>query len=161
VKEVEVAVAATQIDLTGLDGDTDKVYRLFIDIEKVTTPGVAIIAARLNNDSGANYTSELLEVSGGAFPSSRNLAQTELRLGGSTTQLTRITADAVLYVESGSIRRGVSQFSGEEGPGISLDYEVGDWSNTVDNVTQINILTGVANDIGAGSKVWLFRPVMS
>ena len=158
IKEVDVLVATTQVDLTGLDGDVDELYRLLVQILKVVA-SVGTIKLRLNNDSGANYDEQLIEVSGLTHPGGRSSGVTEMRLGGSTGIVTTINTDVILAVKSGAFRVAVAEYGGTEGPGISLDVQANDWTNTVDNITEMNIFTGVANDIGVGSRVLLFRKV--
>lgn len=159
IQDVTLSAIASQIDLTGLDGDTDEVYWLAFYLRKATTPGLGRLNIRLNGDSGANYNRQLLEMSGAALPASRTTADTSMLMGGSTTTITTLTYNIKLMLRSGARRYAICHYSGTEGPGISEDLVSAEWTNTVDNVTQISLFSDTASDLDIGTQASLFRKV--
>ena len=119
---------ATPIDITGLDGDSEGEYLAEIDFDVNESFNM-----RLNGDTGSNYTTQTL----------RNNAGTIQAVNGTSTTFT-VSNKCFIKINAESGRKRLVEVS----YGIPVAPQQNEratwWSNTADNLTEINILSFVA-----------------
>ncbi len=157
IGDTVVAVdGTTQVDFTGLDGNTDEQYKVFVS-GLSDAGGAADIALRFNGDSGANYEQERVAADGALLTSSRSTVTyhvlTESRINEKHSAEAFISAKVI-----GGNRRTISQGGGTRTGGIALRIVSSDWLNTTDNIISISVLTAGAGWI-AGTRITLMRVV--
>ena len=126
----------TPYDITGLDGNADKVYRLVVsNVYVSTTPNQLL---QLNGDSGSNYIEQELYNTSGSI-AANNATQTGVDLMDSEGSTRKATQEIIINAESGVKR--LIQFSGaqiDSSSGYLVQVERACWwSNTVDNLTSL------------------------
>jgi len=151
VAEVTVSAATAQVNLTGLDGDNDQVYMLFIRAKNADGANNNALYVRLNNDSGTNYNRRWLRTDGSNVNVRADTGVNSPFIG--TMPAGGIAFCTVfIFATSGQKRMIISLENGQQSGICTVE-----WTNTADNVTQLNIVGGGTNSIDAGTKIILFR----
>lgn len=154
VYETEVTGAAvTSIDVTGLDINTDKGYVLKIDGLN-SNAGASDYYLYANNDTTqTNYTTQDLDASATSVSGAR--ASTNIFAEA-------ISASANFYSKI-DITNGFSVFSYEadtirsKGTGLSIQNRIVSKNATTTNITQLTITASVADGLGIGTTVRIYR----
>lgn len=160
IYENELTVAATSVTISGLDGNTDVMYRL--QVRQVGGAATNTIGVRPNNDSAANYGYQGVDGVGATAEAVRNTSQTSLLIGYSGTALNSLSwKELFLYAKSGYIRTSISTAASEiSGTTITeIDLLGGCWNNTADNITSMVVFTSVASGLGIGTFIELWKPL--
>ena len=146
-------------EISGLDGDTHKFYKLII--KTVNTASNVPIRLRFNGDSGSNYAVDYFRayVSGGSTSTthSRVTGISSLYLDAGENYY-QSWVEALIMAESGVPRKVIAHtFGYTDQNTLQNVLTAGWWTNTTSNITSITIYTeGLTPDSGA--KYWLFRP---
>jgi len=150
IAEIEVTSDTNQVNITGLDGDNDKVYCVIARIVNADTSGNRTFYFRFNDDTATNYTMQRLR---GEYSSSIiNQGDATFTAFAEATAGQVVGATSFIYAQSGQ-NRTVIAYSGC-GNGVSVFS--GRWNNSTDNITKINIVAE-GTYIGAGSKFILLK----
>lgn len=157
VANAELVAGATSVDITGLDGDTDQVYRFIIAFRENGTGGANLLI-RFNGDSGVSYDYQELRADGATVTGSRVNGDTGIKLAFGNSGDTRIS-EGVAYVATTGQQRAVVCHAAREiaGNAPELSLNAGNWRNTADNVTQITFVLG-AGQFAAGGRVIVLKP---
>jgi len=153
IAEVILTSNVTRIDFTGLDINTHKAYLLIYTAKNPTTSTSGINFYVENDTTSANYYKEYVQID------------------GTTVTAGRVNDPNIVYFPAGDRVAGYVYFFRDPdgyykavgyncygtGSGVSMCFGVISKTATVTNITQINIVAGVANSIGAGSKFLLFK----
>ena len=129
-------LTTTPINFSGLKGDSDIQYR--IEFNGEWSSGAGDVHVQLNSDSATNYKNQLLRNQSGSISAS-NFSTAGFQLAGTISVDTGINATAIINAESGIKRL----FTSSESPiaGGDDQQEIASWwSNTADEVTEIDIL---------------------
>lgn len=162
IYETTLTEAATSHTISGLDGNTDVIYRLrcrFVNGYSGTT----VYELRPNNDSGANYGYQFLRGDNTIVSAFRNTIDYYifLTIGTALSQISM--SNLLLYAKSGYLRTGISQqadkISTTTVTATSLFGHV--WNNTVDNITSLVILADQTNGLGIGTYIILEKLVLA
>ncbi len=160
ISSTTVLVAASQVDITGLDGDVDELYALYVIGEK-TAGGANNYAVRFNGDSGTNYDSQALSAIGVTVSSFRTTGENQVGISPASAIAGRQGSETIIFAKSGGNRHIVARDGGPSGGGISIRLQAGQWLNTVDNITEMNIIATNPSDLAVGSQIFLFKKVSS
>lgn len=158
IGDVTLVAPATQVDFTGLDGDTDEVYLLETIVEKVAI-GASTHGIQFNADTAANYNEQRLEVNGVTASAARGTALVKMQVGLFSGIVDRRADSVIIFAKTGALRYISCHSAGQTGGGIAEQINSGEWTNTVANVTQISFLSSLASDFGTGSRFLLFKKV--
>jgi len=148
--------AATTVDITGLTGDKDVVYRLIV--KQIGIAGTYSTRFRINSDAGSNYGYQILQGASSTAVAARG-ADTRLEVLN-TAGANRVSFfDMLLYVKSGYERTMlIERIRDINGTTIDrLQVNGHSWSNTADEVTALNILCDTANGLGIGTSIELYK----
>jgi hypothetical protein len=124
----------------------------------------SVVNMRLNNDSGANYSSQFLTSSGATTTSAEEVAQQSIRLGRCTANSGPANAFSTLTVDIGHYSQAtnhktVSADSGaREGTGaggITIERNYGVWFATPAAINRITILPATGN-FKTGSRCTIY-----
>lgn len=135
----------TPFDITGLDGDNDKVYKLVIKNAYVnSTPDQWL---RLNADGGINYVGEEIQNLNGSIAAQNLTSRTAITPMDSEGSTRKSENTFIIHAESGTKRLIESSCTMRNPPGGFYCQREGAWwwNNTVDNLTSIR-LTLAASD---------------
>ena len=145
--------AVTSIDFSGLDINTHKSYRIEFEWKNPT----------------ANYSSIQMFVNGDA--TSTNYYTQELYIYGTAMGAQRKNGSEIIYCEQYSTALGnanisllagesvgcLSHFSYSIPSTVQENYRTIRKTNTVTNITQLTFTASIANSIGIGSKIRIYR----
>jgi len=156
---VSAGTFTSSTNITGLSGDTDKVYKLIIRASKSSS--YFHIYLRFNNDSGSgNY--EWVSVSAAYYDGSvhtdgQHSASDKIYLSryygmGETAQQIGFY-EITIYAKSGVKRAVISNSVVLYGSDFGTGQIGATWSNTSDEITQINIVLDTTIDSG---EYWLY-----
>lgn len=143
--------SATSISITGLTGDTDKIYQIFVSIK--VGDATDNIYIQFNGDTGNNYSDQSLISGGTTVTASRNVSTSDIDIGNTITG--DIFNNIIIYAKSGYIRQLISRGIGASGS-PTLTNNVGIWTNTADELTSIQIACGSANGLGIGTTIEVY-----
>lgn len=160
IKDITVAADATQVDITGLDGDEDEQYQMVVVIDNPDAVLASDMKLRFNGDSGANYNRQSSTWDGGGAPgANRATSQTEIDLAWSISATFRGIMSFMISASKGDGRWRTLQGHNYSGSAAPIGHTAfGEWENAVDNITELSLFSANADTIGAGSRIWLFRP---
>lgn len=159
IYETDVTSATTNLNIAGLNGDTDLEYMLITRIRGGN--GAGDFKIQLNGDSANNYGFQRNQGSNGGFDSSRDTNQNGMYLCGVSSTSHVVISHAVLYAKSGYERLLINSFGGSA-TGTTVNgtgHYASAWNNTGSNITSMTINSSTVNGIGAGShfEVWARR----
>lgn len=139
--------------------------QLFIMINIVGYGGGGDVASlRFNADSGNNYWDRHLTSATGAttFSNTQNVSTSLIRVAGnSSTQSRRVTAYITnISTITKSVVFDVQTATNAAGTAGTLDIGGGEWVNTANAITQIQLITAGGQNMLAGTEftVWGFNP---
>lgn len=157
---VQSGTFTDSFNITGLSGNTITSYKLIFRYRAVS--GSATLNIRLNNDSGNNYTytSHYAGESAGAEKHSvQDRLSGQSSIGIMTTAYINCAGEIRIYTKNGNIRLNEWQTAAYYSDDYFLIINgMGVWTNTTDEITQINILmayTGGANSVVG--EYWLYK----
>jgi len=164
VYETTLTSAASSVTISGLDGNTDVLYRLTVRGRNSEIDAEISFALRLNNDSGSNYGFQALWGNNTTIGHGNSAPRASLSLGDPT--LNRSTYSTLLLYAKSDYARAFLQLvfnstSGTTAGGITRFGSV--WNNTADNVTSLVIYeySSTANALGIGTYILLEKLVLS
>jgi len=152
VARVDVTSDVTQVDFTGLDGDSDGLYILVFYI-KNSTANDATCGFRFNDDTGTNYNWQ--EIHGAGTSTYANSGS-----GVDNIKMAHLNAGKEnfgvywIYPKTGQMRYLTGHFADT---GNRAWHMVGWWTNTADNITKISIVASATGAISAGSWFILYK----
>ena len=152
VSSTTLAAAATSIDITGLDGDTDEIYKIDLFLVAGSTT-LGTITGTINNDGGANYNySYVGGTSGGqtTFATGWNL-DSDLdgkKYGGNSLELRAKT--------EGYYRLGTNRWWS----GGATNLFAFSWENTADNITSLKYTSTQADAFGIGTIIKVYKKAL-
>lgn len=157
-----LSAPATSVTITGLDGDTDVLYRLvFRGVNNYN--GAASVGLTFNGDSGTNYGYQRLYGSDAASGADRYTAISGFSIGNYGVLNDKTFSEVLVYAKSGYVRTGILNdawnINGTTISAILLKGFV--WNNTATNMYSMTIDTaGYANGLGTGTviELWAYRP---
>jgi len=147
--------AATSVTISGLDGNTDKEYRLVCRIVNGYA-GYSNYLVRLNNDSGANYGRQIIY--GVNATASAYRGTDALYMGYANNLNYLVLGEILIFAKSGYVRTVLTKdSSGITGTTVTrIGLTGGSWNNTADNITSLVVLADQTNGLGIGSHILLF-----
>mgnify|MGYP001583621021 CR=1 FL=1 len=156
-------VAATSVTISGLDGNTDVMYRVVV---RKTFGSDSRGDVRLNNDSGSNYGYQEITGAGSSIAASRSTTFSGIlnAAGGATSFSGYIgMSETIIYAKSGYVRTALCSTSRDiSGTTVNNIMLVGcSWSNTTDNITNLVCNASVADGLGIGTYIYLEKLVLS
>jgi len=157
--ETTLGAAAQTVDITGLDGDTDEIYVLDI---MIVAAGAISAAVTINNDAGANYSSQELVGASAAITAARTAGDNDIRMNSLAQAAGElIKSKLFLRAKSGQIRTGTISGSDKiTGTTVAQKYEKGiSWNDSGSNITSIKIDALVAAGLDIGSKITLWKKI--
>lgn len=152
--EYEVTGAAvTSIDFSGLDINTHKSYR--IEIEAYNPAATeSFVYLYINNDTVAsNYYSQQQKTDGTGVTAGRSNSAALFWVGAGQ----RMSGDAKLAITPGWYAMAVSDHTSNPSSLLVRQIYALVKTATVTNITQLTFTASVANAIGIGSKVRIYR----
>jgi len=161
IYDSELSDPATELAISPLNGNSDKVYLLLTKIWN-TIAGDAPqpeLQLRLNDDSDVNYGWQRLQGSNAAVSAGRVTGATVIPLTYYTAANRLGFAATWIFAKSGKARIVISnQMYDVTGTTVGWYRCLGGvWNNSEDNITQINIVANKVNGIGAGSHIVLYK----
>ena len=156
----EIGVAVTTVTINGaLDGNTDQQYLIFVRWIRGGGAGLCNYHLRPNNDGGANYGFCTTWTVNGASGGSENPAFNSLWIGRADAVGDSSQGWGTLYAKSGEDRVFVGQFSANQ---TNADMErlynaACVWNNSAANITSLVFTCDIANGIGIGSIIEIYR----
>lgn len=155
--------AATSVTISGLDGNTDVMYRLKCRLIFGGAGGGSFFI-RPNNDTGTNYGEQQLTGVNTTASASRSTARDAMYIDTVGSSVNNITqSEEIIYAKSGYVRTEIlianHDVSGTTNTRIELFGHV--WNNTTDNITSLVVGGGQANSLGIGTFIYLEKLVLS
>jgi hypothetical protein len=152
--------AVTTISITSLDGNTDGEWILQI-MGKWAGVGAGSIRVTFNNDIGNNYGYEYIAAADGATTVGNSEGTDHWYLCSFTATNEVSWGRMRIYAKSGLERMGVTHIVNEcDGIGVGENMLLGNiWSNTADNITEIDLTATTASAIDAGTRVIMYKRV--
>lgn len=150
-----VGSAVSDVTATGLDGDTDEVYK--IQMYVVSAASGASFDIQPNGDSGANYWYQYILGAGSSVTAGQDTAYTRILGTFAAASGDAAQANVTLYAKSGSKR--VADSLGDRGSGSNAQMMTANtgWNNTGDNITSLKFISNVSGAIGAGSRFMIWK----
>ena len=159
VEEKIISTAVQSVTFSGLDGDVDEIYLITASIKKGSAGGGSFFI-QPNSDSGVNYSYQFLRGVNVTVSAGR---ATWTGLGFAVAQTTGYQGigKGILMAKSGVQRHFLAERSGDmTGTTINDNLEIAWlWSNTGSNITSLLFSDSVANGIGIGSYITLYKKV--
>lgn len=155
VEEVEVSGGATSaINITGLEGDTDKIWLLRTLLKPNT---VGALQASANSDTAINYPFQKLFAIGSSPQAVRTGGQ-GFYLGYNNVANNLCISNCVIFALSGGIRLCLCESSSMNASSVSEVAITGSiWSNTSSEVISLGIVNDNGGTLDNGSKVELYK----
>lgn len=158
VYEDTLTAATTFVDISGLDGNTDKIYRFIMRL-RAGVAGVTRYYIRPNNDSGANYGRQLGEFEDVNVTAQRFANETGYYVSYSEAAGRLSIVNFFLFPRTGYIRTGIllagCDMYGETVEEVFISSH--SWNNTAANITSLRLVASQANGLGIGSSILLLR----
>lgn len=152
----ELAASVSSISITGLNGDSDKVYKV---VSKLNTTAAAVVLMHFNTDSAANYGNQYLHAHGNQMLAARSTAETGVVVASqSSSGIASSLTETIIYAKSGTGRTALVCFgSGMSSNYVTRLYEIGYvWNETSANLVSLLLDTGVMDST---SSVDVYRRV--
>ena len=161
IYENELTEAATSVTISGLNGNTDVMYRL--KFRAISGANSNWFGVRPNNDSATNYGTQYIYGSASTAGAGRDTARTYLVESISATNSidNACFGDIIIYAKSGYVRTCVDAGNSPIS-GTTITYLIlsgGSWNNTADNITSMVVFTPVASGLGIGTFIELWKPL--
>lgn len=159
IPTMELSAAATEIDITGLDGNTDVDYKMIMIVKTATTGGLYELLLRFNDDTGANYVRQYFSCRSIAVAAERTTSQTSAYLSYDVGNVANGYAYLNIDISAKSgFFRSIRVSSQEKSSVSVLDLKelASSWENSADNITSIKLLSSLANGFGIGTRVELY-----
>ncbi len=135
---------------TNIDGDRNEIYRL----NYMLLGTAAIYSLTLNNDTGSNYTKQLMFANNDTLAVSIGTSLSAMSIGAATNSVGELT----IYAKSGVARvlhgSMYNNLGGTVGTVSGVQHFT--WTNTADNLIRIDIVAST-NTILAGSRLILSK----
>jgi len=162
VYENTLTSAQTSITISGLDGNTDVMYRLtcrFIN-NNASSSGYGV---RPNNDTGTNYGYQEINGANATVVADRSPAESRITIGWSLPQNNLSLSECLLYAKSGYIRTALVAFCDDiTGTTVTRIMLLGNtWNNTADIITSLVVFAGQTSGLGIGTYLLLEKLVLS
>jgi hypothetical protein len=155
----EIASATGSIEFTGLNGDTDIMYKLIcriVDGENVVLNYNMIF----NGDSSGSYGYQYLAGQSTSVFALRLTSQTAMLVGSDSSNTTPsyCFSETLLYAKTGYERLALTDFLREgNGTYILQNFYLGQiWSDTSSTITSIKIYADTTTALGVGTYVELW-----
>lgn len=156
IASADLSVAAQQIQITGLDGETDVEYMVHFRLitSALTTQSIYF---RMNADTGTSYGSQYTLFSSTSINTAR-ASGTGMYVGQFTNVTTAadiIYGSMILHVKSGYARTALIQSASPCGQTYVGELYIGahTWNNTTSTVSSIQFDGTTSTSFGAGSHV--------
>jgi len=153
IAEVDVVANSTNVDLSGLDGDLDKIYLLVLLIKDAS--GYAQVLFLYPNALTTNQSCQMLRADGTTISAGRD--STHIRLGDIDVGYAQGFFSSIIYAESGIPRRTLTPNSYRGGTAINWLEYVGPWADAITKITSLRLEASRTDGIGAGSKIIVYR----
>lgn len=150
-----LGAAGTTLSFTSIPSGYKFFKIIFIGKKESGTSSTSLIL-RLNNDSGSNYTYQV--ISGAATTATLSqTTTTSFSLAGATTSITSSTAESTCEIEiwqnSTTRRKGIKSNCYIAGaPGYQINN--GTWNNTADEISQIDLIASLNLDAGSSAILY-------
>lgn len=151
-----VTVSSTTVTFSGLDGNTDEIYKFIFNF-KNGAGSQAVYQFRPNALATNQSVKQWDDSNGGASAS-------DLRFAVAAATSGEVAGDAVFYAKCDpngqTVRRKYHSRTAESqaGAGTNLLWQfAGTWNETSTNITSIDITSSVASGIGNGSVIELWK----
>lgn len=151
---------ATSYTVSGLDGNTDKVYAAFIFLVRNVAAQTHILL-RPNNDSGSNYRFQILFAYGNTIAASHINPYTAIPFAQVQVDSVNSFCPAQYLMATTGYYRHTHGYR-HSGYGATLGHPiwcsiVGEWKNSASNITSLAFVADQANGIGPNSRIMLFK----
>jgi len=164
IYENDILSATTSVTVSGLDGNTDVLYRAVVRlVDGSGLGGGTNCVIRYNNDAGANYFFQ--HATGyytAPFAGSTAFNGDLIAQDNVTTGSIEGFGEKLIFAKSGYVRTSLARMIGEYASGdVNYAMLLGNvWSNTADNITSMVFYSGQTNGFGVGSHIelWAYRP---
>lgn len=157
IEDITVPADTTQVDITGLDGDSDELYLLIGSV--IASGGLCELTLRFNGDSGSNYRWGRARVFGGNIAGQQNNSDTHIFGDIPIADGEVGNLEVIIHPQTGQTRSVKMYQGGRFGATNNrLALVFGEWLNTAENLEVINLrVFSGASTIGAGSRFYLFK----
>lgn len=156
IYETILTSTTTSVTISGLTGDTNKTYKLIMNVIPGTSSQYGL---RLNNDTGSNYTYQLVFSQGASISVSRAGGDSYLWLGyAATNNVTQTTT--ILHAKKGDVRTAYTETTRDVN-GTTITYNMfrgSMWTNTADEITSI-VIYAFSGNLGPKTYIALYREV--
>jgi len=150
---------ATQLDITGLDGNSEKEYEIIVNHVNGYN-GTAALGMTINNDVATSYGYQYIRGVSATANAVRGTSTSIFMAINSPTALGSVgLTEAKLYAKSGAVRTAVVKAAGNIATTTvtSIESTGWSWNNSVDNITSLSFVSAGALGIGNGSRILLLR----
>lgn len=157
IYENELSSSATSVTISGLDGNTEENYFLFVTL-KNGYAGTVTYRLRLNNDSGSNYGYQNIQAEGSTGTANR-ATDSGIILGYATAQDYMSQSTVNLFSKSGNNRLILVQrvYNLDETRTIGgIEVAGWSWNNSGSNITSMVIVGSQTDSIAVGSVIELW-----
>lgn len=157
IAEVTLSATAIEIEVTGLDGDTDEIYQFIFNASSDTTANFTP-TININQDSGTNYGNQIFQALGGVAVASRAVNQKFWLFGTLRGSTTVTLVKGIMYAKSGNERTMLSLQIDPAATQVNAMQEKSHiWNNTSSTITSIRIGSSARFDIGTNFQIWAKR----
>ena len=151
VSYVEITSDVSQMEISGLNGDTDIEY--ILTGRSISTADISTeLSLRFNNDTGDNYNIHYHEVSSSDHTYGQYTSVSHMLIGR-LPALGDLSFLVYIYAKSGGYRYAIVNSIGRD---LWLGYYGNEWVNTTDEITSMQIYQ-VNGSIMAGSTFSLYK----
>lgn len=159
IYETILSAATTSLTISGLDGNTDILYKVVIKLVSNATGMHSGVL--LNNDTGSNYGFQYLLGVNTAVSSERG-ADARIYVGSLASGIDSGKigkGECLIYTKSGYVRTAIVTTAENISTTTitSLSITGQSWNNTADNITSIVLASTMSNGYGIGTYVALYR----
>ena len=154
VQEQILSAAATNVDFTGLDINTDKAYMLVYKLKNLYSAGQNFSIFVEGDYTLTNYYSQCLYATG-ATVAANNANQPRLCVADVVND--NMIGQALIQRDVDGYFRYVSNYGKKTDSSLQFEYQTGRKTATVTNITSIRIHADQANTIAANSRFALYK----
>jgi len=153
IAEIDISTNTTQVDITGLDGNSDEVYLLILRIYN-PTGSQTVNSIRFNDVAINKYYRIFIDSNGSSVSTGETSVSNQIEILKADANSVG-TAVCYVFAKSGSQRHVLAHSYTS-----SIHRHLfGRWVDTTSNLTKINIVCNTSNGIGTGSKIWVYKLV--